>query len=200
MFYARYPDIMLKIIETGVYHQQKLLARGRIDLGFMTLIPEQQTEDVYIPLCREEILLAAPPSYPMDGKLIQDPGSDVPVADLAALGSEYFGLMSRSSTLREIQENILKGAGMNPAVLFETSRQNSILDMVSNGMCLGLISSMYRDQPHKRDISFYHLSGRPGWNYMASYRRDAYLSEPEKYLIRLFSQAVNPSGQEGKAP
>ena len=46
--------------ELNIYRMQPLIARGDIDFGFMTLFPDQETQDAYETLFEEEILLAVP--------------------------------------------------------------------------------------------------------------------------------------------
>lgn len=57
-FHKKYPLMAVVPYELNIYRMQPLIARGDIDFGFMTLFPDQETQDAYETLFEEEILLA----------------------------------------------------------------------------------------------------------------------------------------------
>lgn len=59
-FHKKYPLMAVVPYELNIYRMQPLIARGDIDFGFMTLFPDQETQDAYETLFEEEILLAVP--------------------------------------------------------------------------------------------------------------------------------------------
>lgn len=58
------PQITLRIQELDTRSQQQAIAQGTLDLGFVTLDPSQRTDDHYLPIRQEELLLALPPGTP----------------------------------------------------------------------------------------------------------------------------------------
>lgn len=190
-FHEKYPSISIILKETGVYNQQKMIEEGNLDIGFMTLSSEQQSDDEYMLIRREEILVAIPETFPVEHYLRNDFYTRYPVISLSDLRYEPFALMSKSSTLRELQELIFRRNHMEPQILFETSRQNSFLDMVACKMCCALVSENYVYSPHAKNVRFVSLKEHPTWNIMACYRKGSYLSEAEEYLIRLFAESLN---------
>ena len=187
-FHRAYPDVILNLMETHVKSQQKMISEGRLDMGLMTLSDDQRTEDEYILISRQEILVAFPASYPLDNITVPAPDSRYPVVDMEKLRYEPFALISKLSTFRYQQERIFKKHGIDPKILFESSKQNSILDMVSSRFCLALVTDGYIDSPHAEKVRFAALPDHPCWNVMVSYKKGSYLSDVHKYLIRLFRE------------
>lgn len=58
------PQITLRIQELDTRSQQQAIAQGTLDLGFVTLDPSQRTDDHYLPIRQEELLLALPARAP----------------------------------------------------------------------------------------------------------------------------------------
>ena len=186
-FHDRYPDIRVNLVETSVFSQQKLIKNGSLDLGLMTLSDEQKSGDDYILISREEILLAIPEPYPLKADIKYDPGSRFPVISITDLRYEPFALMSDFSTLRFQQEKIFRQNHMEPQILFESSRQNSILDMVSCKLCCALVSEHYVHSRHAKNVRFFAIPEHPTWNIVACHKKGSYLTDAQKYLIKLFT-------------
>lgn len=186
-FHHRYPDICINLIETSVFSQQKMIEAGSLDLGLMTLSDEQKSNDNYILISREEILLAVPEEFLLEDSTCYDPGSRFPVISITDLRCEPFALMSDFSTLRFQQEKVFKQNHMEPRILFESSRQNSILDMVSCKLCCALVSEHYIHSRHAKNVRFFAMPEHPTWNVMACHKKGSYLTDAQKYLIQLFT-------------
>lgn len=183
-FHKKYPSCILDPRELRVSIQQEQIHDGSLDLGFMTLTDDQKTNDEYIDLFPEELMLALPHGYPL--QLISSPIGDdpYPTADLYLLREEPFILMYKPSTIRTIIDPLFNEAGFVPNVLFETSSNQTIIEMIRGRMCCGIIPYHYVKR-NPAGIDYYHLPSRPTWKVCASYRRNSYLSKPEKALIKL---------------
>ena len=65
-FHRLHPNIQVTPRELSVQKQQELLISGELDLGFVTLVPEQQKPALsYIPLASEDIFAAVPIRHPI---------------------------------------------------------------------------------------------------------------------------------------
>ncbi|MDO5550399.1 MAG: LysR family transcriptional regulator [Lachnospiraceae bacterium] len=71
-FHKACPGIVVEPKELNVRSQQLMIARGDLDIGFQTLSEQQKTEDEYISLGREEILLAVPSGHPLAEEAVGD--------------------------------------------------------------------------------------------------------------------------------
>lgn len=118
-FYKKYPNIKVEPIELPVKQQQHEILIGNLDIGFVTLQDYQKTNDEYIQIGLEEIILAVPKGHPLahiGGKL----GDSLPEISLDRFKNDTFALMQKGSTLREIYDNLTTALDFNPYILLET--------------------------------------------------------------------------------
>lgn len=181
-FHRKYPDITIQIKELSVRQQQTMIANGQLDMGFMTLTDNQKTDDIYIRIHSEEFLLAVPADHPVCEQL-----SSTAEFDLSLLHDMPFAIIYKESTSRSLMDDIFRRSAFSPDIIFESARFQTILDIVNEGLCCGLISSYYINNRY-RNISYFKLPDHPTWQLCASYKRGAYLSEAARYIISLASE------------
>lgn len=181
-----YPNLEVRPIEMRVRSQQEAIAKGSIDVGFLTLAEEDRTHDSYIPLRTEEMVLIIPSGHPVASKAASD-GESLTALDIRELQYEPFVLMDRSSTLRSVCDKIFAQAGFSPNILFETNNTNSIVSMVESTLCCGIIPWYYVRQPTEKMARFV-LTTHPTWDIAVSYRKKGYLSSGAKEFIRLAAE------------
>ncbi|MCI8518402.1 MAG: LysR family transcriptional regulator [Hungatella sp.] len=185
-FHSLYPDMTVTPNELSVRRQQALITAGELDLGFMTLCQGQRTKDNYITLFEEEIVLALPQGHPLSRSAAPQ-GEPLAVMDLGQLRYEPFVLMYKESTIRRMIDDIFRGSGFVPNVLFETSSNSTILSMIQARLCCGVIPWHYvKNRPE--GIACFALPSRPVWEVTASYGKYAYLSNPAREFIRLVKE------------
>lgn len=182
-FHRLYPDMTVEPNELSVLKQQPLIARGELDVGFMTLCQSQRTSDNYITLFEEEIVLAIPDGHPLSSHA-SPLGGPLAVMDLSRLRYEPFVLMYKESTIRRMIDDIFRRSGFVPNVLFETASNAAILSMIRARICCGVVPWHYvKDRPE--GITCFALPSHPTWDVAASYGKYAYLSSPARTFIRL---------------
>lgn len=180
-FHREYPEIIVTPQELSVKKQQALIARGELDIGFMTLCDKHRTSDSYIDIAKEEIFLAIPSRHPLSSRARTDGYTEL---DITAVQYEPFVLMYQESTIRALVDDIFEQAGFRPEVLFETSNTGTILTMIRSNLCCGLIPYYYiQDRP--KEITCFSLPSRPSWDIVASYRKGSYLTHAASYFIEL---------------
>ncbi len=187
-FHSEYPEITVSPRELSVRTQQKLIANGELDIGFMTLRDSQRTSDSYIPIADEEIFLVLPAGHPLSAHSSQMPKDGrYPTLDIAAVQSEPFVLMYRESTIRQMVDSLFEEAGFTPNVLFETSNTSTILTMIRSRLCCGLIPAYYlRDQPE--GVACFCLPSHPTWEITASHRKNSYLTHSASRFVELAAE------------
>ncbi len=154
-----------------------------MDIGFPTLSERQKTGDSYIGLGSEEIFLVIPSVHPL-AQMAAPAGKPFHVIDLSLLKYEPFVLMYKESTIRAITDEIFRSSGFTPNVLFETANNSTILSMIQAHLCCGVIPRHYiKNAPE--GICCFAFPTHPHWDIVASYRKNAYLSDSAKTFIRL---------------
>ena len=178
-----FPNLHVVPIEMRVRQQQQALAREELDVSFITLADEHKTNDHYITLDREELLVAVPAGHPLSFKAAP-PGQPYTVIDINELRYEPFVLMDKNSTLRAICDKIFEQAGFVPHVLFETNNTGSITAMVESTLCCGIMPKYYITK-NTNKLACFALDYHPTWEVAIAYRKGSYLSEGAKEFIRL---------------
>lgn len=183
-FHREYPDITINVCEVSVRNQQLMIARGELDIGFMTLRENQQTDDEYILINSEELILAVPAIHSLCQTAAVPGTGPYPDLDIRLLREEPFALMQKESTMRGVTDSIFRQAEFAPTVLFQTARAQTILDMVEARLCCGLVTANYI-KPKYKNIAFFCLPDHPTWDIAVSYKKGSYLSKPARFFIQL---------------
>lgn len=178
-----YPNLEVKPIEMRVRAQQTAIAKGEIDVGFMTLHQRDRTNDTYITLGTEELMLIIPSGHPVAAKAAPA-GQPFATLDIRELKYEPFVLMDKDSTLRAVCDTIFDKAGFAPNILFETNNTSGIVSMVESTLCCGIIPGYYVRNPSP-GVACFSLTGRPTWDMAVSYSNNTYLSSGAREFIRL---------------
>ncbi|MCC8126478.1 MAG: LysR family transcriptional regulator [Clostridiales bacterium] len=186
-FSQEYPDIRIQTHEVTVRRQQQMIARGELDIGFLTLMEHQKTNDEYLYIKREEALIAIPSEHPACRDAVPSASSPFPELDIAKLQYEPFALIHKESTFRELADNVFRQAGFEPTLVFEATLLNTILSVAAAGLCCGLVPSFHAVNA-PRSLSFFSLPEHPSWYLTASYRRKTRLSKPARRFIELATQ------------
>lgn len=181
-FLQAYPNVSISPLEIGCYDMQNMIASRNLDLGFITIGPQEKTNINYINICSEEFYIALPSSHPIAQSYPNKPG-EYPELDLRLLRHESFVLMYQKSSSRALADSIFQEAGFSPNILFETSSATGIPSFVSSGICCALIPKYYTK--NIKGISLFSLASHPYWELDFCYARQSYLSQPLKAFIEL---------------
>lgn len=187
-FHKCYPDVTINIYETNVRSQQQMLSSGELDLGILTLSEHQQTDDIYVPLAKEELLLAIPDIHPACQSAIRTDLSLYPELNPAYVRHEPFAMMYQQSTMYEVISKTFQEYDFHPDTLFYAQRSVTALEMVSAGICCSVVPSFFAAGAYQRTfdhVSFFSFPSHPSWNINASYKRGSYLTEAAQYFIKL---------------
>ncbi len=181
-FYRRFPHVTIEPTEINIRRQLDMISRGYLDLGFVTLTESDKTNDEYIHIYFEHILLAVPRSHPLAAHAAP-PGQPFATADLSAFRDEKFVLMFKNSTLRQVIDPLFRQAGFAPHILFETSSNLTLRNMVKNQIACSLISHNYARE--EEEIAYFYLPSRPMWELCATYKKGHYLTKAALQFLEL---------------
>ena len=190
-FHEHFPQTRIEPNELSVRQQQDLLLSGDLDLGFMTLLPEQERTGLsYQTITEEELLLAVPSRLASILSLPDSSSGSLPVCDLTIFKEEPFVLIQKKSTARDLVDSLFETAGFAPQILFETANNQTILSMIRAEICCGILPAYYVDHT-RRDVTYYRLPSHPVWNITAACRKDAYITKAAKEFISLAADYFN---------
>jgi DNA-binding transcriptional LysR family regulator len=141
-FHQSFGGIELSVTQGGSHDLVRDLAQGELDFALI-VVPLQEGDPALetLPLLREELMIAAPPSDPpprRDGR--------VHVADLRTRPLVMF---RRGYNLREVTLTAWRQAGVEPAFSIEGGEMDAVLHFVEAGLGLAVVPSVV-------------LPGRPG--------------------------------------
>ncbi|MCC8126493.1 MAG: LysR family transcriptional regulator [Clostridiales bacterium] len=187
--HRNFSNLEVRPIEMRVRPQQEAIARGELDIGFMTLHEQERTSDNYLTLGKEELILIIPSGHPTAAKAAPD-GAPLTTLDIRELRYEPFVLMDKTSTLRAVCDRLFDQAGFTPNILFETNNTAGIARMVESTFCCGIIPWYYVREPSPR-LARFTLETHPIWDVAVSYPRSGYLNSGAKEFIRLAQENWN---------
>ena len=181
-FYRAYPEIAILPREIGVKKQLEMLLNEELDLGFVSLTPENIPGLTLKPLLKEEFVLIVPLSHPLAG-LAAPPGRPLTVLKAEQLESLTFSLMYKESTQRKVIDSIFSRYGLELNIFLTTASNRANISMVKNGLSCSILPHYYvRD---RKDVACFYLADRPSWVLCACYRSNRYLSNAARRFIQL---------------
>lgn len=184
-FNKKYPGVTFNLLERIVSLQHKLLLEGHLDMGLVMLAEHDREQLEYIPLFKERLILGMSKDNPL-AILAAPPGRPLASIDLKCLEKEKFSLIFSNSTMRNIIDPLFKDAGYQPQILIETAMNHALAKLVSIGLCCTIIpQSRALSSPDRDKIAWFYLTANPSWDVCIAYRKQAKLSQAERYFIKL---------------
>lgn len=177
------PQITLRIQELDTRSQQQAIAQGTLDLGFVALAQSQRTDDHYLPIRQEELMLALPAGHPACAFARPEEGQH-PVLDLSLLRRAVFALPQPGSCLREYVDRLFQQAGYTPQILLESAGAASALALTAAGLCVSLVPGGLCCPPPE-GVQLFCMPGHPQWALEAVTRKDAYLSKAARRFLQM---------------
>lgn len=137
-FSGNYPGIRVRVVDESMNQVLQSVLSGDADfgIGFMnTLTPEIAFESIH----NDPFVLAIPRSHPLAGR------KSVNWADVE---KESLIAVARSSGNRQLLDDSLTKAGLNPSFAFEVSHVATLLGMVEAGLGLAAVPRMALSSTH----------------------------------------------------
>lgn len=119
--------------------QMRLVAEGRLDAGFVGLLPAERATGLrFVPWFRERLLVFVPSGHPLAGR------SRV---DLAALRGERFVAVSSEAApaFSALVHDLCRQAGFRPRIILESARAQAVAVMVAAGSGIAILPESLRD-------------------------------------------------------
>lgn len=154
----------------------------------MTLSRHQQTEDVYIPLANEEIVLAVPSLHPACHLAVPTAQSPYPELNPDNIRHEPFAMMYKQSTMYEVISQTFQEYDFSPETLFYAQRSVTALKWYRPASAAVLFRAFLPAGAWQRsfpNVSFFSFPSHPTWTINASYKKGSYLTAAAQYFIQL---------------
>lgn len=187
-FNKRYPGITFELKEAIVKVQQELILNGTIDFGIIMDKKPMEEGLSYIPLYEEELVLGVPKTYPI-AKASSYANGSLDVVSLDLFREEKFSLIFSKSTMRTVIDPLFEQAGFVPQILFETSMNYALINMVEAGLCCTIIpESRALKRFYKKNIKWFYLDTHPTWTVYVAHKKGERFNKALLYFIELASE------------
>lgn len=181
-FEQRFPDVRLITREAYAQELQEQLLTGQLDMILSTHVGFMPEGLRFIPIQREELVLAVPAFHPLvkhDSFLL----SELPVADLWDFRDSTFVSPGPQTTMYSLIKELFRAAGITPRV--STAAPNLLMQeaMIRSGTKVGILPAYYVHQ--NPDIAFFRLKKPPILSSYCVFRQGYPLQEPQAFLTFL---------------
>jgi DNA-binding transcriptional LysR family regulator len=187
LFHEKFPGIEVLLVEGTSSELEELALKGVTDISIMMLpVPEEYFS--YVPIAKEEILVAVPPKHPASNSLSNE-------ILLSTLKEESFILLKQSQKLHQIALDLCKEAGFKPRVVLETESIETAHALVTAGMGVSFLpdilplSSKFSKQPRYFSIKEYTEKREM----VVGYRKGRYLSKAAIEFINILKDVLGGS-------
>ena len=178
-FSQRYPGVQLVPHEGYSFDLRRMVHSGTVSIAMTSLTSLDTPELQFIPILRDEFVLAMPVYHPRAQKTASF--EELPVADLLEFQDEVFVRSTPNTSTYHVLEPLFEQAGFRPTIAFSSPNINMLTMLIRTGCGIGFLR--YRNDP---DFSYYRLKNPP-YSYNGVIAKPTHvLSEPERYLVYLF--------------
>lgn len=148
-FSARYPEDSLRVYDAGSLQLKEDLRAGRCEIAFLreivrageTLPAEPDLEKRLFTSDRLEVLL--PSGHPLAGRT---------ALSLPDLQKENFLMLREEPEMSQLTIDLCREAGFDPRIVLDCARFDTILDMVTMGMGIAVVSARFTELPPKAPV------------------------------------------------
>lgn len=183
-FREYYPNIELIMSDDNFHAMRGAIARGELDLAFITADTLDPFKNQSLELKREEVVFAAPSQHPYCQKVEKGRMPRLNSTQLIeAFHTTPFILQRKGSCIRYLVEDFFGHQDFVPTIACSTNHAQSICDMVASNIGVGFIPKGYSIPSH--NIVYYHLDPPMHRIHSVIYRKDMILEPQHKFLFQL---------------
>jgi DNA-binding transcriptional LysR family regulator len=129
-FKRQNPEFTVTVIEGDSAALKQALLQDRLDLAFIRANGGEEPEFTRIPFATDSLAAVLPVNHPLVGNK---------TVRLERLADEDFMLLLPGSVVHDQAVTACRNAGFEPRVVFTCSRAENIIDLVGQGMGVGLL-------------------------------------------------------------
>lgn len=197
LFLKKYPDVIFHIHEARGKEIKKLLLNKTVDLAHISYFDFSRSPELdYLDIDSEYIVLGLPSSHPLAYLAGENSHQRLPVIDLTLLKDDAFVLSDKTTLMRDAVDYTFSLAGFTPKILFESASSQTLFSMVQAQIAPAFFPQSYvRPDP---SIVYFTAPPRFTWTRSVAFRKNSYLSRPEKYFTALSTDYMRGFIQQGK--
>jgi len=176
VFNKRYPNVRLTLVEQGAKVIEQLVEEGQIDVGLIVLPADETVFHTY-PFITDEFVLYVHRDHPLARQH---------TVALSGLQDEKFILFSEDFSLHTYIIDACREAGFNPAVAYESSQWDLIIELVAAKLGITLLPKAIFKKQSNPQIKMIPLK-TPSllWNLGVITKKDAYHSFALKKFLEM---------------
>jgi len=137
-FREKYPAVQTMLHDLSPADQLQLIAQGKLDAGFVGLLPVERPEGIrFIPWRQERLLVFAPSGHRLTGRTR---------VNLADLQDERFVAVSGEAApaFSRLVHELCREAGFRPRIVLESPRAQAVAVMVAAGSGVAILPESLR--------------------------------------------------------
>ncbi|MCI8949202.1 MAG: LysR family transcriptional regulator [Lachnospiraceae bacterium] len=180
--HAMYPETIFQPREESVEAQIKLLDTNQLDFSFQTIYERKYKHLIYDTILHEPFYLCVPKSHRLAYHEHLEP-EQYPEISLLEFKDDLFTLVRRSSTMRDVLDQLFDHAGFKPKLLFESISMRTMQQLAKSGECCSIIPRFYAVETD--DVSYFSLGPKASWELAVVHAPDHYMNNAAKDFIRL---------------
>lgn len=190
-FYEKFPGICINIHQESMKILVKMLRRGELNLVYGN-ISETHEELQYDPISEEEMVLAVPASYHLSDKGVRREPYRFPCLKKEDWENLPFLMLNEDQASRIYADDYLGRHHITPKTVLKVRNLAQILFSVKQGLGITICPSLpILSDNIGNQVDYFSLPDENGLHIRQTavmYRKDAYLSVAEKYLIQIIRE------------
>jgi len=176
VFNKRYPNVRLTLVEQGAKVIEQLVEEGQIDVGLIVLPADETVFHIY-PFITDEFVLYVHCDHPL---------AKQHTVALSELQDEKFILFSEDFSLHTYIIDACREAGFNPAVSYESSQWDLIIELVAAKLGVTLLpKAIFKNQSNPQIKMIPLETPSLLWNLGVITKKDAYHSFALKKFLEM---------------
>ena len=190
-FQAHYPGVEVAVQESYSQNTIESILRGELDVGLVSA-PIPDTVEECMKAFEEEVLLAVPPSFPINAQYKVTDHEDYPEVDLSDFREMNFISYRSGRNMTQLMNNKCMEAGFVPKIVIRCSSAESVNAMIASGMGVGLVPGAIADicPPHQK-AAYYRLRGGPTMRQFSFVRKKNSKVSPAQRCFLALVEAVS---------
>ena len=192
-FMKEYPGVKISVVESSSNQLEMLTAKGKTDLTIINL-PIKQSGIAYVPVCKERLLLAAPPDHPLCekyGVTFPQDFSRLPIISFDDIRHAPFVVLRQEHRLRQSADRIFQYAGIAPDIKLEINNLLTAEQLVAAGIGFLIIGETAARFSNLTPCPAYFRMAVPiEWTLVVAHQENRYMSKIAMEFLRVTKEAL----------